>query len=162
MAATKFCLSPGRGGGVSLEPQPFPQFHPSAPKTQWVMVAALWYRPSDSLEPLRLLWGRFEGKGAVGRRSPFPVADSPETTPPCPRLKTSTHHAKKFQSKTLRSRSCLHKASFAPSALRGCHRHRAEVSCSIKSSSPAGRLSCPQSRRPLVGISPPSISQRTS
>jgi hypothetical protein len=46
------------------------------------MVAALWYRPSDWLEGLRLLWGRFEGKGAIGGRSPFPVADSPETTPP--------------------------------------------------------------------------------
>jgi hypothetical protein len=28
-------------------------------------VAALWYRPSDWLEGLRLLWGGFEGKGAV-------------------------------------------------------------------------------------------------
>ena len=46
------------------------------------MVAALWYRPSDWLEGLRLLWGKFEGKGAVARRSPFPVADSKETTPP--------------------------------------------------------------------------------
>jgi hypothetical protein len=73
----------GREGGVvSLEPQPFLQCHPSAPKTQWVMVAALWYRRSDWLEPLRLLRGRFEGKGAVGRRSSFPVADSEETTPP--------------------------------------------------------------------------------
>jgi hypothetical protein len=31
---------------------------------------------------LRLLWQRFEGKGAVGGLSPFPIADSPETTPP--------------------------------------------------------------------------------
>jgi hypothetical protein len=29
-----------------------------------------------------LLWGRFKGKGAVGGMSPFPVADSPETTAP--------------------------------------------------------------------------------
>ena len=29
-----------------------------------------------------LLRGRFKGKGAVGGMSPFPVADSPETTPP--------------------------------------------------------------------------------
>ena len=43
---------------------------------------ALWYRPSDWLVGLRLLWGRFEGKGAIGGRGPFPVADSPETTPP--------------------------------------------------------------------------------
>jgi len=31
---------------------------------------------------MRLLRGRFKGKGAVGGMSPFPVADSPETTPP--------------------------------------------------------------------------------
>jgi hypothetical protein len=31
---------------------------------------------------MRLLWGRFEGKGAVARKSPFPVADSKEATPP--------------------------------------------------------------------------------
>jgi hypothetical protein len=74
---------------VSLEPQPFFQCHSSAPKTQWVMAAALWYRPSDGLEGLRLLRGRFEGKGAIGGRSPFPVADSPETTPPGPGLKQS-------------------------------------------------------------------------
>ena len=29
-----------------------------------------------------LLRGRFKGKGAVDGMSPFPVADSPETTPP--------------------------------------------------------------------------------
>jgi len=46
------------------------------------MVKALWYRPSDWLVGLRLPRGRFEGKGAVGGRSPFPVARSPETTPP--------------------------------------------------------------------------------
>jgi len=33
---------------------------------------------------LRLLRGRFKGKGAVGGMGPFPVADSPETTPPRP------------------------------------------------------------------------------
>jgi len=75
-------LEPGLGGVVSLEPQPFLQCHPSAPKPKWVMVVALWYRPSGWLERLRLLRGRFEGKGAVVRMSPFPVADSPETTPP--------------------------------------------------------------------------------
>jgi hypothetical protein len=53
------------------------------------MVAALWYGLSDWLEGLRLLWGRFEGKGAIGGRSPFPVADSKETTPPLSRLKQS-------------------------------------------------------------------------
>jgi hypothetical protein len=67
---------------VSLEPQPFLQCHEAAPKTQWVMVEALWYRPSDWLMGLRLLWGSFEGKGAFGGMSPLPVADSPETTPP--------------------------------------------------------------------------------
>ena len=46
------------------------------------MGVALWYRPSGWLVGLRLLWGRFEGKGAVDGKSPFPVADSPETTPP--------------------------------------------------------------------------------
>jgi len=45
------------------------------------MVEALWYRLSVWLEGLRLLWGRFKGKGAVGGMSPFPVAASPETTP---------------------------------------------------------------------------------
>jgi len=77
-------FEPGMGGVVSLEPQPFLQCHPSAPKSQWVMVVALWYRPSDWLEGLRLLRGRFEGKGAVGGTGPSPVADSPETTPPVP------------------------------------------------------------------------------
>ena len=75
-------FEPGLGGVVSLEPQPFLQCHEAAPKSQWVMVEALWYRPSDWLEGLRLLRGRFEGKGALGGRSPFPVADSQETTPP--------------------------------------------------------------------------------
>jgi hypothetical protein len=51
------------------------------------MVAALWYGVSDWLEGPRLLWGRFEGKGAIGGRSPFPVADSKEATPPCLGLK---------------------------------------------------------------------------
>jgi len=36
---------------------------------------------------MRLLRGRFKGKGAIGGMSPFPVADSPETTPPGPGLK---------------------------------------------------------------------------
>jgi hypothetical protein len=75
-------VEPGPGGVVSLEPQPFLQCHEAAPKSQWVMVEALWYRPSDWLEGLRLLRGRFEGKGAVGGKSRFPVADPPETTPP--------------------------------------------------------------------------------
>ena len=66
---------------VSLEPQPFLQGYQAAPKSQWVMVEALWYRASDGLEGLRLLWGRSEGKGAIGRRGPFPVASSPETIP---------------------------------------------------------------------------------
>jgi tetratricopeptide (TPR) repeat protein len=76
-----------RGGVVSSEPQPSLQCDETAPKTQWVMVAALWHRPSDWLEGLRLLRGRFEGKGAIGGRTPFPVADSAETTPP---LRVST------------------------------------------------------------------------
>ena len=52
---------PGRGGVVSLEPQPFLQGCKTAPKSQWVTVKALWYRLSDGLEGLRLLRGRFEG-----------------------------------------------------------------------------------------------------
>jgi hypothetical protein len=87
--ASKNMLSPD-WGVLFLKPQPFHQDHPSAPKTQWVMVAALWYRRSDWPEPLRLLWGRLEGKGAVGRRSPFPVTDSKKSTPPSPGLKLST------------------------------------------------------------------------
>jgi hypothetical protein len=71
-----------RGGVASLEQQPFLPCHPSAPKTQWVMVAALWYRPSDWLEPMRLLRGRFKGKGAVARKSPFPVATLKRPHPP--------------------------------------------------------------------------------
>jgi hypothetical protein len=47
-------------------------------------MAAHWYGLSDWLEGLRLIWGRFKDKGAVGGRSPFPVADSKETTPPRP------------------------------------------------------------------------------
>ena len=73
---------PGLGGVVSLEPQPFLHGSKAAPKSQWVTVKALWYRPSDGLEGLRLLWGRFEGKGAMSGRGSFPVASSPETTPP--------------------------------------------------------------------------------
>ena len=69
---------------VSLEPQPIPQGYKAAPKSQWVMVEALWYRVSGRIEGLRLLWGRFEGKGAFGGMSPFPVAGSLETTPPGP------------------------------------------------------------------------------
>jgi hypothetical protein len=46
------------------------------------MVVAHAYRPSGWLERMRLLRGSFKGKGAVGGMSPFPVADSPETTPP--------------------------------------------------------------------------------
>jgi hypothetical protein len=76
------CFEPGLGGVVSLEPQPFLQGYKAAPKSQWVMVEALWYVPSGWPLGLRLLWGRFEGKGAVGGMSPFPVASSPETTPP--------------------------------------------------------------------------------
>src|SRR4030042_4328731 len=34
------------------------------------------------LERMRLLRGSFKGKGAGGGMSPFPVTDSPETTPP--------------------------------------------------------------------------------
>ncbi len=78
------CHESGLEGVVSLEPQPFFRCHPSAPKSQWVMVVALWYRSSGWLEGLRLLRGKFKGKGAVGGRNPFPVADSPETTPPGP------------------------------------------------------------------------------
>ena len=81
-------MSPGLGGVVSLEPQPFLHGGKAAPKSQWVTVKALWYRPSDWLEGLRRIWGRFEGKGAIGRKGPFPVASSAETTPPRPGLKT--------------------------------------------------------------------------
>ena len=82
-------LEPGLGGVISLESQPFLQGHEAAPKSQWDTVEALWYRPSGWLVGLRLLWGRFEGKGAVDGMSPFPVADSPETTPPGLGLKRS-------------------------------------------------------------------------
>jgi hypothetical protein len=95
-------FEPRPGGVVSLEPQPFLQCHPSAPKTQWVMLVAHGYRPSGWLERMRLLRGRFKGKGAVVGMSPFPVADSPETTPPGPGSNASTHLAKKFLHKTLR------------------------------------------------------------
>ena len=77
-------FEPGPGGVVSLDPQPFLRRHQSAPKTQRVMVVAHGYRPSGRLGPMRLLRGKFKGKGAVGGMSPFPVADSPETTPPGP------------------------------------------------------------------------------
>ena len=73
---------PGTGGVVSLEPQPFLLGGKAAPKSQWVTVEALWYRPSDLLEGLRRTWGRFEGKGAVGGKGPSPVASSAETIPP--------------------------------------------------------------------------------
>jgi len=73
---------PGLGGVASLEPQPLLQCHEAAPKSQRVMVEALWYRPSAWFEGLRLLWGGFEGKGAVGGMSPIPVASSAETIPP--------------------------------------------------------------------------------
>jgi len=43
---------------------------------------------------LRLHRGRFEGKGAVVWRSLFPVADSPETTPPGPGLQQTWVAAK--------------------------------------------------------------------
>ena len=75
-------FEPGLGGVVSLEPQPFLHGCKAAPKSQWVTVNALWYGSSDRLMGLRLLRGRFEGKGAMARRSPFPVACSAETTPP--------------------------------------------------------------------------------
>jgi len=74
-------FEPMPGGVVSLEPQPFLQCHRPAPKPQWVMVVARGYGPSGWLERMRLLRGRFKGKGAVGGMNPFPVADSPETTP---------------------------------------------------------------------------------
>ena len=77
-------FEPGLGGVVSLEPQPFLHGGKAAPRSQWVTVKALWYRPSDGLEGLRRIWGRFEGKGAISGKGPFPVASSPETTPPCP------------------------------------------------------------------------------
>jgi hypothetical protein len=75
-------FEPGLGGVVSLEPQPFLHGWKAAPKSQWVTVEALWYGPSDWLEALRRIWGRFEGKGAMDRMSPFPVASSAETIPP--------------------------------------------------------------------------------
>jgi len=43
MAETKDRLSPDWGSVVPLEPQPFLQRHEAAPKSQWVMVEALWY-----------------------------------------------------------------------------------------------------------------------
>ena len=56
-------FEPGLGGVVSLEPQPFLHGCKAAPRNQWVTVKALWYGPSDGLEGLRRIWGRFEGKG---------------------------------------------------------------------------------------------------
>ena len=82
-------FKPAPEGVVSLEPQPFLQCLQPAPKSQWVMVKALWHGLSGRLVGLRLLWRRFEGEGAVGRMSPFPVAGSPETTPPWSGLKES-------------------------------------------------------------------------
>jgi hypothetical protein len=76
------CFEPGPGGVVSSEPQPFLQCHPSAPKSQRVMVAAHTYRGSGWLEGLRLPLKRLEVMGAVGEVSRLPVADSPETAPP--------------------------------------------------------------------------------
>jgi len=66
---------------VSLEPQPFLHGSKAAPKSQWVTVKALWYKLSDWLKGLRRIWGRFEGKGAISGKGPFPVASSAETTP---------------------------------------------------------------------------------
>jgi hypothetical protein len=57
------------------------------------MVVARWYRPSGWLEGMRLLRGRFKGEGAVGEMSPFPVAGSPETSPPGPVLKQTSFAA---------------------------------------------------------------------
>jgi len=87
------------------------------------MVEALWYRPSDWLEGLRLLWGRFEGKGAVGGMGPFPVADSKETTPPCvgrgafPVLReTSVTSAKRYDFKKLKCyNECIEEESHGKS-----------------------------------------------
>ena len=87
-------LIPGLGGVVSLEPQPFLHGCKAAPKNQWVTVKALWYGPSDWLEGLRRIWGRFEGKGAIDGKGPFPVASSAETTPPRPGLKQTLVAAK--------------------------------------------------------------------
>ena len=42
-------FEPGPGSVVSLEPQPFLQCHPSAPKTQWVMGVAHWISASFGL-----------------------------------------------------------------------------------------------------------------
>ena len=86
-------------GVVSLESQPFPRGHESAPKTQWVMAVAHWYRLSDRFEGLRLLRRRFGSKGAVGGRSPFPVADSKETTPPgrCSKRRWFPDHSSFFR-----------------------------------------------------------------
>ena len=89
-------LEPGTGGVVSFEPQPFPHWRQSPPRTQWVMAVAHGYRFSDWPEGLRLLGRRFCSKGAVPGRSPFPVADSEETTPPVLGSQTSAHLAKKF------------------------------------------------------------------
>jgi hypothetical protein len=82
-------FEPGLEGVVSLEPQPFLHGGKAAPKTQWVTVKAPWYRPSDWLEGLRRIRRSFEGKGAISGKVPFPVASSPETTPPGPGSKTS-------------------------------------------------------------------------
>jgi len=79
-------LEPGLGDVLFLEPQPFLHGGKAAPKSQWVTVKALWYRPSDRLEGLRRIRRRFEGRGAIGGMRPFPVASSPETTPPLPGL----------------------------------------------------------------------------
>jgi hypothetical protein len=52
-----------------------------APKTQWVMVEAPKDRFSGWLGGLRLLRRRLKSPGAIRKASPFPVADSPETSP---------------------------------------------------------------------------------
>jgi len=100
-------FEPRPGAVVSLEPQPLLQRHSSAPKTQWVMVVARWYGSSGWLEGLRLLRGRFKGKGAVGGMSLFPVARSPETTALDLGSNTSWRVAEKLQSNTHR-KECDH------------------------------------------------------
>ena len=65
------CQKPCLGGVVSLEP---------LSSSKEYAVNSRQY--SFLLTHCCLLRGRLKGRGAVGGMSPFPVADSPETTPP--------------------------------------------------------------------------------
>jgi hypothetical protein len=73
-------LEPGPGGVVSLEPLSSSKEY-AVNSRQYSFLLTPY---CILLTHCCLLRGRFKGKGTVGGASPFPVADSPETTPPGP------------------------------------------------------------------------------